>query len=159
MEDQMSNGMGAFRGSKLDAAKAIFEILAIIVGGSWVLFTFWVKDWPNLERRIGANAEIHWNRAGNRCEADLVIAIENNGGAPVDVTQVDVHGWAFPSPAATSTAYFDQASVSSIGNPLPIPPSATGTLSLLTTHYPVNTNAHQTLEWSFPANPSRSVYF
>jgi hypothetical protein len=155
----MSSDIGPMSRGRLGATKTIFEILAIIVGGWWVLFTFWVKDCPNLERRIGVNTDIQWHKVEDRCEADVAVAIENNGGAPVDVKHIDVRAWGFPSPVATSTAYFDQTAVSKIGESLPVPPSVSDALSLLTTHYPVNTNAHQTLEWSFPADASRSVYF
>src|SRR4051794_19803820 len=74
---QMSSDIGPTRHPALDTAKKIFEILAIIVGGWWVLFTFWVKDCPNLERRVGVNADVTWHKVGDRCEADVVILVEN----------------------------------------------------------------------------------
>jgi len=77
-----------------------------------VLFTFLVKDCPNLERRILVNTDIQWRKAGDRCHAAVIVTIENNGGSPVDVTQVKIAGWGFDSPVATTTAYVDQADVS-----------------------------------------------
>lgn len=145
--------------SKLDVTKAVAEICAIVIGGSWVLFTFWVKDCPNLERRILVSTDLQWRKAGDRCHAAVVVSVENNGGSPVDVTQVALRGWGFASPVATTTAYFDQSSVSQTGSPLPTPDSVSEALGLLATHYPVSTKAHQTLEWSFPADAGRSVYF
>jgi hypothetical protein len=146
--------------TKLGLIKTLLEIIAIFVGASWVLLMFWVKDCPNLERKVNSGVDIQWHRTGDRCEADVIVSIENNGGRPIDISAVTLQGWWFPTPAATTTAaYFDQATVEKSEHELSEPTRTSNTLSLLVAHYPINAAIHQTFEWSFTADPSKSVYF
>lgn len=93
-----------------ERVKNYVEILAILVGGSWALFTFVIKEEPGLALRRKGTSTIEWSSAHTKgySKANFGATLENTGTSIFHIQKVHFQAWLCddPSPARGENAKY-----------------------------------------------------
>ena len=87
---------------RIEVAKNIVEILAILIAGIWAVYVFIVKDRPSLQPRALLDTTLAWEDEGPRCIATAMITFDNASPAEIDIVRSTVTGRIIPFEALPS---------------------------------------------------------
>jgi len=83
-----------------EAAKDVVQLVAIVVGGIWVLLTFGLKECPTREPHFEVNSNVIWYESPmpQTCYAGWQVSVKNLSSRAVEIGHVKVAAWPFEPP-------------------------------------------------------------
>ncbi len=147
--------------STKDAAEVVknfAQVVALLAAAFWAVFVFVEKELPNLEAKLTATSDVHWEVTDTRCNAHVVLELSNVGGRPVDVKRIKIETWLFDEPGAFEPAeYVDIEKILTAANTESVPSPRCGRKHPCPLLGRIATRAasSHTFEWTFPLSDRR----
>ncbi|HEX4577037.1 MAG TPA: hypothetical protein VH117_06775 [Edaphobacter sp.] len=135
---------------------AIFQILAILVGGVFAVVKFGLLESPTLQKNLGISGSLTWeDRSDTSCIGMLDIAVTNLSKSTTIVSKVHGQAWLVnePSGIQKGLSYFDINKLTEGKNPDAHFEYVDGPL---VQDYTPGKSAHHTFEW--PAERKGNTY-
>ncbi|HLY24385.1 MAG TPA: hypothetical protein VKT83_18110 [bacterium] len=143
-----------------EVAKAIVQIIAIIIGGIWTYNKFIRTEAPSLEQFHVSQAQLKWHVLPQKdmCAASVAVTLLNGGTTPVDVNSLQARVWEFVWPQSDK-AFLDLNQVEATSPVFNRTFSANVAESALLGHYRLNSPHTDTFTWIFKKLKNRLLVF
>jgi hypothetical protein len=105
------------RSKRVEIAKNVFEIVALLIGGVWALFFFVLKDVPSLNKEFRGEGTLHIDSFGlglyksdtalhQKCDLKYKIGLKNIGSNSLFIDYIDTRIWLLPLSKVDSIEHY-----------------------------------------------------
>jgi hypothetical protein len=141
---------------RLERAKTILEILAIVAAGGWAAGIFCATQYPSLEHNALPSVDLSYGRRDDStCYAHVNVGFNNEGKGALDIDRLSLRAWSYvertPRDSLDSLSYVDIRKIEAKKPDMLMLEDSSG---YLVRHYPPGMSAKATYTFVARQRPS-----